>query len=92
MENLFNEEHPKHGAKDDYFLTQEEKLEFIASIQLSPNHKTQEDDAYLQLLLKSTGNQKDDTEALVVDCKKRWWKRQKMIFGISLCGRSRRRH
>jgi hypothetical protein len=71
LENIFNEEHPKHGAKDDDFLTQKEKLEFIASIQLSPNHKTQEDDASLQLLLKSTGNQKDNTEALVVDCKKR---------------------
>ena len=53
-----------------FVLTQEEKLKFFASIQLSPNHYTQADDASLHLLLESTANQKNNKEALDVDCEK----------------------
>jgi hypothetical protein len=67
--SIADEQHPAHSADDDV-LTQEEKLEFFASIQLPPNQNTQEDDASLHLLLESTANQKDNQEALDVDHEK----------------------
>jgi hypothetical protein len=67
--SIADEQHPAHSTDDDV-LTQEEKLKFFASIQLSPNHYTQADDASLHLLLESTANQKNNKEALDVDCEK----------------------
>jgi hypothetical protein len=63
--SIADEQHPVHSTDDDV-LTQE----FIASIQLSPNHSTKADYASLHLLLESPANQKDNTEALVVDREK----------------------
>ncbi len=83
--SVANEQHPAHSTDDDD-LTQK----FIASIQLSPNHSTKADDASLHLLLESTVNQKNNTEALVVDRKKDVVeKTEDDFFGISLCVRSR---
>ncbi len=61
-------------------LTEEVKFNFIASIQLSPNHNGEEDDASFQLLLESTVNQKENNVAIDVDREKKWWRRRKMNF------------